>query len=100
MGNKDITEVTINKSIKSIGGSAFSECTALNNVIFEEGTQIEDLDWRAFYDCSSLTVFNVPDSVTRIGTEVFAGCKSLETVNISKNSKLQLLEYGAFGYYP
>lgn len=43
MGNKNITEVTINKSIKSIGGSAFSECTALNNVIFEEGTQIEDL---------------------------------------------------------
>ena len=100
MGNKNITEVTINKSIKSIGGSAFSECTALNNVIFEEGTQIEDLDWRAFYDCRSLTVFHVPDSVTRIGTEVFAGCKSLETVNISKNSKLHLLEYGAFGYYP
>ena len=93
MGNTDITKVTIPKTVKSIGGSAFSGCTQLSNVIFEEGTVMEDLDWRAFYNCTGLTSFNVPDSVTRMGTDTFAGCTNIGIINISENSRLALLEY-------
>lgn len=67
---------------------------------FAADAQIENLDWRAFYDCTALTSIKIPDSVTRIGTETFSGCTSLATIDISKESKLTKIEYGAFGYYP
>ena len=99
-GNTDVTKVNIPASVKVIGGAAFDGCSNLAEVNFAENSQLEDLDWRAFYDCTALTSIKIPDSVTRIGTETFSGCTKLSTIDISKNSKLSQLEYGAFGYYP
>lgn len=98
--NTDVTKVNIPASVKAIGGAAFSGCTELSQVNFAADAQIEDLDWRAFYDCTALTSIKIPDSVTRIGTDTFSGCTSLATIDISKESKLTRIEYGAFGYYP
>ena len=98
--NTDVTKVNIPASVKAIGGAAFAGCTELSQVNFAADAQIEDLDWRAFYDCTALTSIKIPDSVTRIGTETFSGCTSLATIDISKESKLTRIEYGAFGYYP
>ena len=98
--NTDVEKVNIPASVKAIGGAAFAGCTHLSQVNFAADTQIEDLDWRAFYDCTALTSIKIPDSVTRIGTETFSGCTSLATIDISKESKLTRIEYGAFGYYP
>lgn len=98
--NTDVKKVNIPASVKAIGGAAFSGCTNLSQVNFAANAQIEDLGWRAFYDCTVLTSIKIPDSVTRIGTETFSGCTSLATIDISKESKLTQIEYGAFGYYP
>ena len=99
-GNKDVTKINIPASVKMIRGAAFDSCTNLSEVTFADNSQLEDLDWRVFYDCTALTAIKIPDSVTRIGTETFSGCTSLATIAISKESKLTKLEYGAFGYYP
>lgn len=98
--NTDVEKVNIPASVKAIGGAAFAGCTELSQVNFAADAQIEDLGWRAFYDCTALTSIKIPDSVTRIGTETFSGCTSLATIDISKESKLTKIEYGAFGYYP
>ena len=98
--NTDVKKVNIPASVKAIGGAAFAGCTNLSQVNFAADAQIEDLGWRAFYDCTALTSIKIPDSVTRIGTETFSGCTSLATIDISKESKLTKIEYGAFGYYP
>lgn len=98
--NTDVTKVNIPASVKAIGGAAFAGCTELSQVNFAADAQIEDLGWRAFYDCTALTSIKIPDSVTRIGTETFSGCTNLATIDISKKSKLTQIEYGAFGYYP
>lgn len=98
--NTDVKKVNIPASVKAIGGAAFAGCTNLSQVNFAADAQIEDLDWRAFYDCTALTSIKIPDSVTRIGTGTFSGCTSLATIDISKESKLTKIEYGAFGYYP
>lgn len=100
LSNTDVEKVNIPASVKAIGGAAFAGCTNLSQVNFAANAQIEDLDWRAFYDCTALTSIKIPDSVTRIGTETFSGCTSLATIDISKESKLTKIEYGAFGYYP
>lgn len=99
-GNKDVKKVNIPASVKVIGGAAFDGCSNLSEVNFAENAQLEDLDWRAFYDCTALTSIKIPDSVTRIGTETFSGCTKLSVIDISKQSKLAQVEYGAFGYYP
>lgn len=100
LGNTDVEKVNIPASVKAIGGAAFAGCTNLSQVNFAANAQIEDLDWRAFYDCTALTSIRIPDSVTRIGNDTFSGCTSLATIDISKKSKLTQIEYGAFGYYP
>lgn len=38
---------------------------------------------KAFYDCSSLTSINIPNSVTNIGKEAFYNCNSLQKVIVS-----------------
>ena len=53
--NTDVTKVNIPASVKAIGGAAFAGCTELSQVNFAADAQIEDLDWRAFYDCTALT---------------------------------------------
>lgn len=98
-GNKDVTKINIPASVKVIGGAAFDGCSNLSEVNFAENAQLEDLDWRAFYDCTALESIKIPDSVTRIGTETFSGCTKLRVFDISKQSKLTRVEYGAFGYY-
>ena len=100
LGNTDVEKVNIPASVKAIGGAAFAGCTNLSQVNFAANAQIEDLDWRAFYDCTALTSIRIPDSVTRIGNDTFSGCTSMATIDISKESKLTQIEYGAFGYYP
>ena len=58
---------SIRKGVKVIGNNAFGGC------------KIGD---RAFYECSSLTSINIPNSVTNIGYRAFWSCKSLTSINI------------------
>ena len=60
-------EYSIRKGVKVIGNNAFGGCKIGN---------------RAFYECSSLTSINIPNSVTNIGYRAFWSCKSLTSINI------------------
>ena len=60
-------EYSIRKGVKVIGNNAFGGC------------KIGD---RAFYECSSLTSINIPNSVTNIGYRAFSFCCSLTNINI------------------
>ena len=80
-------------SVTSIGYYAFYNCSSLTSVnIPNSVTSIED---GAFADCSSLTSVNIPNSVTSIGEGAFCDCSSLTSVNIP-NSVTSIGE-GAFG---
>ena len=60
--DKNVTLITIPKSITSIGDSAFSGCSSLQSI-------------------------DIPNSVTTIGNGAFSDCSSLQSINITKGNK-------------
>jgi uncharacterized repeat protein (TIGR02543 family) len=77
---KTETSYTIPDSVTSIGSSAFSGCTGLENIIIANNvTYIGDY---AFSGCNELTSITIPDSVTSIGSYAFSDCSGLTSVTI------------------
>lgn len=83
------------KDLEVIGFGAF-ENTSLNDISFNENSNILTFGYRAFYNAQNLTSFTVPSSVVSIDYYAFAMCESLETVTFSEGSKLTGIYEGAF----
>ncbi len=94
-------DVAIPQGVTSIGHSAFSGCSTLNNVWLPNSvTKIErnafggcraltyidmpktlkSIDSFAFHDCVCLTKVDIPDGIKKIEDHVFNGCRSLKNV--------------------
>ena len=78
--------------VTGIGGSAFSECSALTSINIP--SSVTSIEKSAFRGCSSLTSINIPSSVTSIGGAAFWGCSSLTSINIP--SSVTSIEKSAF----
>ncbi|MCD8291136.1 MAG: leucine-rich repeat protein [Prevotella sp.] len=85
--NSGITSVTIPKTVTTWGTTssseqggnyAFSGCTSLEEVIFEDG--LTSIGTYTFEGCTSLTEIKLPLSITTLGEGAFSGCSDLETV--------------------
>ena len=59
-----------------------------------QGEPVIGIDYRAFYNCRSLTQITLPSSVTYISSQAFWGCSSLTSVNIPVG--VVNIDYGAF----
>lgn len=81
--NQNLKSVYIANTIKSIGYLAFSDCTNLSNLAFEDNSQLTTLNRNAFSNCTSLTILKLPNSLTNIISYPFSGCNNIETVYIS-----------------
>lgn len=100
----DIEKVILPKSVRVIGGAAFSFCDALRSVVFPEGNGLQVIGSGAFIMCSSLGNFDfhhglreigemafwetsltsvtLPESVESVGYSAFWGCHSLLEFNV------------------
>ncbi len=73
----------ISKATESSGsGNIFYNCTSLETVIFEEGSQLSNIGTYAFQNCTSLKNISLPNSLTILGNYAFKGCTSLEEISI------------------
>ena len=66
--------------VTSIGTSAFSECSSLENITIPNG--VIAIENACFRDCSALTSITIPNTVTNMGKYVFENCKNLCYVSL------------------
>lgn len=84
-----LQSITIPSSVKRISG--FNGCTALTEVVLNEG--LTSIRW-AFRNCTSLTEITLPSTVTELSGECFSGCTSL--TDVSLNEGLTTIGVSAF----
>lgn len=76
--HKNLYQITIPNSIKTIGNETFSGCTALYSVRLNEGLQ--SIGTAAFKGCKTLPSITIPSTVKTIRSNTFDGCSKLEGI--------------------
>ena len=87
-----ITSIYIPGTVVSLGMNVFNGLKSLTSVTFgdEKGIIVNVLDhinYRNFYNCSSLVNINIPDTVKTIYTAAFAHCTSLTNIALPNSIK-------------
>ena len=83
--NTYLREIYIEGSVE-IEYGAFTECTALESVVFNKRSI--KIDSTAFMNCSSLRSFALSEGISKIKNGVFEGCKALEKITIPSSVKV------------
>lgn len=81
-GNTTLKKITIPKEYTAIGDETFSGCTALEEVIFEEGSNLTRIGVKSFEGCSKLKTFVIPPAVTGIEAGAFYNCSQLNITSL------------------
>ena len=89
-----LTEVVIPDNVKSIGASAFTECSGLVSVSLPRNLSL--IRMNTFWNCTGLQSVTFPEDLETIGTFAFAKCTSLKKVDLP--ATLTILESGAFKF--
>ena len=79
--NLDIRKVQIGSGITRIGSCAFANLRNLEEVVFL-GTDLENIGWGAFLNCSRLRNISLPIQLRNIETIAFANCSALSSVKL------------------
>ncbi len=75
-----LKSIEITKNVKTIGSSAFENCSSLNSITFSTPSNLESIRDNSFRNCFSLTSITIPESIKEIGNYAFQGCSNLESV--------------------
>ena len=79
-------------NVQNIGKKAFKECINLQTIVIPNS--VTKINAQAFYSCSNLTSITIPSSVNTIVGEAFSGCGNLRTVELTNgNIPLDFIGY-------
>jgi len=81
--NSTVKSLTLPDSLKIINSNAFSTCCSLTSVTIPEG--VENIEYGAFYSCSSLKEVSLPSTLKTIGSNCFADCTSLTSLDVPES---------------
>ena len=93
-----LASVTIPYSVSTVFADAFYNCTALSELVFEDGdtplevyndTSLDSFGYTSgvFFGCTALTEVTLPERLNRIANNMFYECTSLVGVNLPGNIK-------------
>ena len=92
-------KITIPKTVKTIGVSAFagtaSTVVNISEINFEEDSSLTTIGDGAFQYCTALDQFEIPVSVTDIGDSAFRGCIKIKSIVIPEN----VTSIGEYAFY-
>ena len=91
----ETSQVNVPRQIYSIGSECFVSAKQLTYVLFDNKSQLEIIDERAFAD-SSVQEITIPESAVSLNNECFYQCKQLTTVRFARNSLLKAIGQRAF----
>ncbi|MCR4660751.1 MAG: leucine-rich repeat protein [Clostridia bacterium] len=94
---KNITKIHIPATCLTIGEEAFCDCSNLQEVIFDYGTDLENLGVGCFKNCSSLKGFEFSENITNISEYAFYNCVNLVTLKGMQNADIS--EVGDYAFY-
>lgn len=80
----NITKISADSWLKSIGENAFGGCTSLEAVKLNSAV---DMGWKVFAGCISLESFEIPQGTAKIPYKAFDGCVSLKDIVIPDSVK-------------
>ena len=72
--------ISIPSSVLEIGNEAFYKCSNLENITFEEESNLTIIGESSFYGCFNLESISIPILVSEIGNEGFYNCSNLENI--------------------
>ncbi len=91
----NLTKITIGANVESVGAYAFSDCSALSDVVFKDSTiEKKVIGDYAFYNCQALSNVDFGNAVKSIGNYAFMFDKSLESIEFPDS--LESIGYCAF----
>ncbi|MBQ8885046.1 MAG: leucine-rich repeat domain-containing protein [Clostridia bacterium] len=89
---ENITNVTIGSNVKTIKGSAFTDCTKISKIVIPDS--VESIGEYAFSSCTEATELTIGKGVLAIGKNAFYNCTKL--TEIVMGEKVQVLDVYAF----
>ena len=84
-GGRKAETYRVPDGLKTIGDSAFSNCAALESVLFPDG--LRTIGDSAFWGCDALESVSFPDGLKTIGEHAFSFCDALESVELPRETK-------------
>ena len=82
--NKLITALEIPQKVTVIGSEAFSGCSSVSTLTFQDGSALTTIGYEAFRGCRGITEVKFGDTLSVIERDAFGGCSSLETIVFGK----------------
>lgn len=93
--SKDITKALIPSTIKYINSYAFYDCNQLNEIKFEQNSQLISIGSHAFVQCNFAEI-TIPSHVQNIDEFCFENCFDLRKVEFEPNSEITCFDIYLF----
>lgn len=80
-----LESVSVGDSVAAIGEDAFRGCVKLGQVEFSDKQALKTIGGSAFYECTALTEIAFPEGLESIGGSAYCGCSALAEVQIPES---------------
>ncbi|MBP3597756.1 MAG: leucine-rich repeat protein [Clostridia bacterium] len=78
------TIIIIPASLEKLGKGVFFGCKGITQLYFNQGSNLKEIPYAAFYECNLMSFVEFPDEMMKINDYAFAGCESLEEIYFPK----------------